>query len=85
MRYSGKYRIEVDGIIKEYDSYNKRLLFEGFFSNRKKNGMAEEYDEEGHLIFEGEYLDGKRWKGSGKKYDEDTGELILEYEYLNRI
>ena len=44
-----------------------------------------EYNEEGKLIFDGEFLDGKKWKGNAKKYDEDTGKLILEYEYLNGI
>ena len=85
MRYSGKYRIDECGRIKVYDIYYKTLLFEGFYSNRKKNGICKEYNEENNLIFDGEYLDGKRWKGKAKEYDEDTGKLILEYEYLNGI
>ena len=35
----------------------------------------------GYVIFEGEYLAGKRWKGKGKKYD-DKGNLISEDNYL---
>ena len=54
----------------------------GQYSNGKRNGNGKEYDEDGKLIFEGEYLDGKKWKGNANKYDEDTGKLILEYEYL---
>ena len=46
------------------------------------NGKGAEYDEYNRkLIFEGEYLNGKR-NGKGKEYDKD-GELIFEGEYLN--
>ena len=34
------------------------------------------------LIFEGEYLNGKRWNGKEKKYNR-YGDLIFEGEYLN--
>jgi len=34
------------------------------------------------MLFEGEYLNGKRWIGNGKEYDLD-GSLIFEGEYLN--
>ena len=34
------------------------------------------------LIFEGEYLNWKRWNGKGKEYN-NLGELIFEGEYLN--
>ena len=33
-------------------------------------------------MFEGEYLNGKRWKGKGKEYNENDS-LIFEGEYLN--
>ena len=33
-------------------------------------------------MFEGEYLNGKRWNGKGKEYN-DNGELEFEGEYLN--
>ena len=46
------------------------------------NGKGKEYDDEGELIFEGEYYNGKRWNGKGNEYD-DNGELIFEGEYLN--
>ena len=82
-RFSGRYKVEEYGKIKEYNSYNNRLIFEGQYSNEKRNGEGKEYNEEGKLIFEGEYLDDKRWKGVEKEYDEDTGKLIFEYEYKN--
>ena len=37
------------------------------------------------MIFEGEYLEGKKWKGYWKKYDEDSERLIFEYELVNWI
>ena len=43
---------------------------------RKK---GKEYNENGNLIFEGEYLNNKRVKG--KEYNED-GQLIYEGEYI---
>ena len=39
-RCSGKYRKDDNGIIKEYNSYDNTLLFEGQFSNRKRNGKG---------------------------------------------
>ena len=36
------------------------------------------------LIFEGEYLNGKRWKGKGKDYhDYNSDDILFEGEYLN--
>ena len=43
-------------------------------------GKVKEYDN-GELIFQGEYLNGKR-NGIGKEYDYN-GELKFEGEYLN--
>ena len=34
-------------------------------------------------MFEGEYLNGKKWNGKGKEYDKNNGKLIFEGEYLN--
>ena len=45
------------------------------FGPRNNNGEGKEYNEYGELIFEGEYLNGKR-NGKGKKYDFD-GNLIF--------
>ena len=46
----------------------------------KKNGK--EYDYDGKLEFEGEYLNGNRWNGNIKEYDY-KGKLTFEGEYKN--
>ena len=45
------------------------------------NGKVKEYQFDGKLRFEGEYLNGKR-NGKGKEYEED-GQLEFEGNYLN--
>jgi len=42
---------------------------------------VKEYNKNGEIIFEGEYLDGKRWNGNGKEYK--NGMVIYEVKYLN--
>ena len=46
-------------------------------------GFIKEYDNNGKIIFEGEYKEGKR-DGKGKEYD-INGKLIFEGEYLSNI
>ena len=36
--------------------------------NGERNGKGKEYNLDGKLIFEGEYLKGKRWNGKGKEF-----------------
>ena len=50
--------------------------------NGKRNGKGKEYDLNGRLIFEGEYLNGKKWNGKAKEYDLDNN-IRSEFEYLN--
>ena len=65
--YSGRYLIpEENGKVKEYSSYNNKLLFEGEYSNGKRNGKGKVYSN-GELIYEGEYKNGKQ-NGKGKRY-----------------
>ena len=45
------------------------------------NGKGKEYDYEGNLKYEGEYLNDER-HGKGKEYDNE-GNIIFEGEYLN--
>ena len=46
------------------------------------NGKVKEYNyDNGELIFEGEYSNGKRWNGKFKEIQ--YGKLIIEGEYLN--
>ena len=42
---------------------------------------VKEFDYNGRLLFKGEYLNGRKWKGKIKEYYED--ELIFEGEYLD--
>ena len=43
-RFSGRYIKEEFGTIKVYNSYNNHLIFEGQYSNGKRNGKGEEYN-----------------------------------------
>ena len=49
-----------------------------------KDGKGKEYDRDDELIYEGEYLNGKR-NGKGKEYNGDTGELKFEGEYYENL
>ena len=82
------------GFYKEYEyqsdyyhdnKYNFYLVFEGEYLNGEKHGKGRnEYDEEGEIIFEGEYHEGKRWNGKGKgrnEYDVNGIFSFFEGEY----
>ena len=64
---------------KEYDIYNDKILFEGEYLNRKRNGKGKEFCGD-KIEFEGEFLNGRR-NGKGKEYY-DNGELKFEGEFL---
>ena len=49
--------------------------------NGERNGKGKEYFN-GDIIFDGEYLNGKRWNGRIKEYN-GNGKFIFEGEYLN--
>ena len=71
-----------NGIVREFYS-------DGYLKNEKVyiNGVlkkVKEYIGKNELIFEGEYLNGMRYKGNGKEYDQE-GRIIFEGEYLNGI
>ena len=68
------------GVIKEYNHYIHKLLFETDYLNGQRNGKGKEYLN-GILIYEGEYLNGQR-NGKGKEYYSYNGELMFEGEYL---
>ena len=67
------------GFIKElfYNEDNEKLMFEGEHLNGERHGKGKEYNEYGLVLFEGEYLYGKRWDGKGYG-DEGRIELTLE-------
>ena len=77
-RFSNKYIIKEENIIKEYNIYNNELIFEGEYLNGKRNRKGKEYNREGKLEFEGEYLQDKRWNGKG--YDRNNN---ISYELKN--
>ena len=68
------------GKVKECD--DDGIIFEGEFENGNRNGKGKEINKKGELLFEGEYLNGKRWNGKGKEYNWNN-ELIFEGQYLN--
>ena len=85
-KYKGKYYkngiLEFDGEFKNNKKWN------GFGYDKKGkityqlingNGIIKEYDDDGYLKYEGEYLNGLR-NGKGKVYYQ--GKLIFECEYL---
>ena len=47
----------------------------------KKNGKGKEYEEFGTLIYDGEFLNGKRI-GKGKEYN-NYGQFIYQGQYFN--
>ena len=76
MEFEGEYLYNKKWNGKGYDE-NNNILYE----LKNGNGNVKEYYNNGELIFEGEYLNGKR-NGKGKEYDYN-GELEFEGEYLN--
>ena len=76
-RFSGRYIIKENNKIKIFNSSNNQLLFIGYHINGIRVGKGKEYNERGYLLFKGEYLKGKKWKGKEKVYDQETGKLIV--------
>ena len=78
--FSGRYILyESKGIGKEYNAYTNELLYEGEYSNGKRNGKGK-VDYNGELIYEGEYKNGKQ-NGKGKRYI--NNKLSFEGEFLD--
>ena len=78
---SGKFlKQETKEKIKIYVAYNTYadiLIFEGNYYK----GIGKEYNSFGNIIYEGEYLNGKR-NGNGKVYY-INGKVLFEGEFLN--
>ena len=51
------------------------------FQIKRGRGLVKEFNYNGELLFEGEYIDGKR-NGKGKEYFND-GDILFEGEYKN--
>ena len=68
------------GTIKEYFDLNI-LRYEGEYSNGLRNGKGKEYNFRGDkVIFEGEFLNGKKWNGKATDLDNEDG---FEGEIVN--
>ena len=70
---------------KKNNYIDKYILYDGQIikGTTIKNGKGIEYQiNKDNIIYEGEYLKGKRWNGKGKEYY-DYGKLRFEGEYLN--
>jgi len=52
----------------------------GEYKNGERNGKGKEYDESDYLLYEGEYLNGKKWNGKG--YDRE-GNILYEIKNGN--
>ena len=67
---SGRYIVleRNHGIGKEYLNDDNILIFEGEYKNMIRNGKGKEFYKNGKVQFEGEYLNGKRWKGTIYNY-----------------
>ena len=52
------------------------------YINGERNGVGKEFDEKERLIFEGEYLNGKRWNGKIKHYGRNN-KLEFEGDLIN--
>ena len=83
-KISGRYKIgENNGLGKEYKLNTNILLFEGEYFNKKRK-CGKEYNNEGEIIFEGTFLNGKKWNGIGKEFYENNF-LKFEGEYKNGL
>ena len=83
--FEGEYtKGEKSGKVKCYKDHgdHSTLFYDGQFLKGEMNGQGKLYNDEGKLIFEGEFKEGKKYKGILKKYN-DNGALIFEGEYLN--
>ena len=50
--------------------------------NRKRNGEGRQYFRNGLIVFEGEFLNGKKWNGKVKEFTYN-GSVRFEGEFLN--
>ena len=83
-RFSGRFIIyETKKRGKEYNGYTEKLIYEGEYLNGERDGIGEEYNENGNIMFKGEYRNGKR-HGKGKELNLYK-ELIFEGDYYNGL
>ena len=84
LKFEGEYKDKKrSGFGKEYEK--GKLIYEGEYKGGLPNGYGKKYDEEnGKLIFEGKFLNGKEWEGKGmvKEFNEDYGLLMIVDAYF---
>ena len=79
---NGKLEFEGDYLFnKKFNGNGYNIFGEIIYQLKNGNGKVKEYNDESILIFEGQYLDGKK-NGKVEEYD-DYGGLIYKGEYLN--
>ena len=74
LRYEG-YFLDGKKTGKGKEYINKHLIYCGEYKNDKRNGKGQEYNSKDIIIFQGDYLNGKKWNGYG--YD-DKGIKVYE-------
>ena len=74
LKFEGEYFYDDIWDGKGYDKNKKNV-----FTINKGNGFIKEFNDDGILIYEGEYINGMR-NGKGKQYDKD-GKIIYEGEF----
>ena len=78
MAFEGEYRYNKKWNGKGYDEKGN-IIYELI----NGNGKVKEYSDNGELIYEGEYLNGRRYgKGKGKEFNSKDN-ITFEGEYLN--
>ena len=71
--------LNAEKIGAEKDYYYLYEVFEGEYLNGLRNGKGKQYNADYfRLIFEGIFLNGKKWNGKGKEHN-NKGEIDLEY------
>ena len=75
LEYEGEFLFDKKWDGKGYDELGNII-----YELKNGDGNVKEYNNDGELVFEGEYLDGKRY-GKGREYNKDK--LIFEGKYLD--
>ena len=77
LRFEGEYKKDIRWSGKGYDNEGKEV-----FNIMDGKGQGREYNYEGELLYEGDFLEGKRHNGKGVEYS-DNGELLYKGDYLD--
>ena len=73
IKYNDKYKQKMNINLLNYKNFNGKIIL------YETNNKGKEYDKDGELIYEGEYLNGER-NGEGMEYNNE-GETIFEGQY----